>query len=76
MCNISNWLRPCSAIDGKQAQAPVPLTIFRSNLKFKQNLQCPDLIYTLPITKKFCTHHDSYTVVMCAKFRCHQLNKP
>ena len=51
-------------------QVPVPLTLFRSNSKLNQNLQCSGLKYTLPITTTFCTRHDSYTVVTCAKFRC------
>ena len=55
-------------------QAPVPLTIFRSNSKFNQNLQCSGLKYILPITTKFCTRHDSYTVVTCARFRCDRFN--
>ena len=50
--------------------APVPLTVLRSNSKFDQNLECSNLWYVQPITKKFCTRHDSYTVVTCAKFRC------
>ena len=28
---------------------------------------------TLPITTKFCTRHDSVTVVTCTKFRCDRL---
>ena len=51
-------------------QAPVPLTIFRSNSKFDQHLQCSGLKYPPPITTKFSTRHDSYTVVTCAKFHC------
>ena len=39
--------------------APFPLTLFRSNSKFNQNLPCSGLKYTLPITTKFCTRHDS-----------------
>ena len=50
--------------------ATVPLTIFRSNSKFDQILQCSGLKCTLPITTKFCTRHDSVTVVTCAKFLC------
>ena len=53
---------------------PVPLTIFRSNSKFHQNLQCSGLKWTGSITTKFCTHHDSMTVVKCAKFRCDRLS--
>ena len=49
-------------------QAPVPLAIFRSNSKFYQNLPCSGLKCTLPITTKFCTHHDNVTVVTCANF--------
>ena len=55
-------------------QAPVPLTTFLLNSKFDQNLQSSSLKYTLLITTKFCTRHDSYTVMMCAKFYCDQLN--
>ena len=50
--------------------APVPLTIFRSNSKLDQNLECSSLKCTQPITTKFYTHHDNVTVVTCAKFRC------
>ena len=64
---VDSCIRYCS-------QAPVPLTIFRSNSKFDQNLKCPGLKYTLPITTKFCTRHDSVTVVTCAKFRCDWLS--
>ena len=53
-------------------QVPVPLTIFRSNSKFDQNLQCSCLTRTQLITTTFCTRHDSYTVVTCAKFRYDQ----
>ena len=49
-------------------QAPVLLTVFRLNLKFNQNLECSSLKYVQPITTKFCTCHDSITVIMCAKF--------
>ena len=55
-------------------QAPVPLTIFRPNSKFDQNLQCSSLKCILPTTTKFCTRHDSVTVVTCAKFRCDRLS--
>ena len=44
--------------------------MFRSNLKFDQNLQCSSLKCAQRNTKKFCTCHDSVTVVMCAKFYC------
>ena len=54
-------------------QAPVPLTIFRSNLKFDQNLQCSAVKYTLPVTTQFCTCHDRVTFVTCAKFLCRRL---
>ena len=50
--------------------APVPLTILRSNSKSDQNMQHSSSIYTLPITTKFCTRHDSVTVVTWAKSRC------
>ena len=50
--------------------APIPLTVFRSNSKFGQILEHSGLKFAQPITMKFCTHHDSYTVVTCAKFHC------
>ena len=55
-------------------QAPVPLTRFRSNSKFDNIWQCSDFKCALPITTKFCTCHDSVTVVTCAKFRCDWLS--
>ena len=55
-------------------QVPVPLTMFRSNLKFDQNLQCSGLKHTPPITTKCCTRHDSVTVVTYTKCRCDRLN--
>ena len=51
---------------------PVPQTIFRSNSKFDQNLSWSGLECTLLITTKFCTCHDSATVMTCAKFLCDQ----
>ena len=51
-------------------QAPVPLSIFRSNSKFDENSKHSNVTYTPPITKIFCTRHDSFTVVTCAKYRC------
>ena len=48
--------------------APVPLTIFQSNSKFNQNEESSSLKHAQPITTKFCTRHDSYTVVKCSKF--------
>ena len=68
------YLKGSRTLDVINHLAPVPLTVFRSNSKFDQNLQCSDLKYTLPITTKFCTRHDSYTVVTCAKFCCGRFN--
>ena len=51
-------------------QAPVPLSIFRSNSKFDENSKHSSVKYTRPITTIFCTRHDSVTVVTCAKYRC------
>ena len=51
-------------------QAPVPLSIFRSNSKFDENSERSSFEYTRPITTIFCTRHDSDTVVTCAKYRC------
>ena len=53
---------------------PIPLTKFPSNLKLNPNLQCSKLKHTLPITTKLCTHHDSVTVVTCAKYHCDRLS--
>ena len=54
----------------KMCQAPVPLSIFRSNSKFDENSERCSFEYTRPITTIFCTRHDSDTVVTCAKYRC------
>ena len=51
-------------------QAPVPLSIFRSNSKFDENSERSSFKYIRPITTIFCTRHDSDTVVTCAKYRC------
>ena len=48
----------------------IPPMIFRSNSKVDQHLHCSGFKYTLQITMKFCTHHDSVTVLACAKFCC------
>ena len=53
-------------------QAPVPLSIFRSNSKFDEKSERSSFRYTRPITTTFCTRHDSDTVVTCGKYRCHQ----
>ena len=42
------------------SQAPIPLTVFRSNSKFNQNLECSSLKFDQSITTKFCTRQDSY----------------
>ena len=54
-------------------QAPVPLSIFRSNSKFDENSERSSSEYNQPITTIFCTRHDSVTVVTCTKFRCDRL---
>ena len=51
-------------------QAPVPLSIFRSNSKLDENSKHSSVKCTRPITTIFCTRHDSVTVVTCAKYRC------
>ena len=55
-------------------QAPFWLTIFPSNSKFNENLQCSCSLHMKLITMTFCTYEDSNTVLACAKFRCDQLN--
>ena len=59
-----------SFLDSERVQAPVPLSIFRSNSKFDENSKHSSVQYTRPITTIFCTRHDSVTVVTCAKYRC------
>ena len=77
---ISAWaINSSDAGDGifrlwDQYHAPVPLTILRSNSKFDQNWERSSLIYAKPITTKFCTRHDSYTVMTCVKFRGDRLS--
>ena len=62
---------PCQYISNQLlCQAPVPLSIFRSNSKFDENSECSGFEYTRPITTIFCTRQDSDTVVTCAKYRC------
>ena len=63
-----------SSILTKAYLAPVLLSIFRSNSKFDENSKHSSVTYTRPITTIFCTHHDSVTVVTCAKYRCDRSN--
>ena len=74
MCyfGMSSRSHYCSYCPGKQfvfsvatVLAPVPLSIFRSNLKFDENSKHSSVKYTRPITTIFCTRHDSVT-----KYRC------
>ena len=58
----------------RRDQAPVPLSIFRSNSKFDENSKHSSVRYTRPVTTIFCTRHDSVTVVTCAQFRCDRLS--
>ena len=67
MC-VCAWQPICNIDD--ISQAPVPLSIFRSNSKFDENSKHSSVKYTRPITTIFCTRHDSVTVVTCAKYRC------
>ena len=54
------------------SRPPIPLTVFRSNSKFDKNFECCSLKSVQLIATKFCTSHDSYTVVTYAKFRWDQ----
>ena len=70
---LSSASMSCNIVKSLQyyrPQAPVPLSIFRSNSKFDENSECSSFEYTRPITTIFCTRHDSDTVVTCAKYRC------
>ena len=55
-------------------QAPVPLSIYRSNSKFDENSKHSSVKYTRQITAICRTRHDSDTVVTCAKYRCDRSN--
>ena len=55
-------------------QSSIPLTGFWLNPKFDQNMKCSDSKCARLITTKFCTRHDSVTVVTCAKFPCGRPN--
>ena len=66
--------RHLAAVADNTLLAPGPLTVVWPNSKLHQNLKCSVLKGPMLITTKFCTHHDSVTVVMCAKFRCDQLS--
>ena len=68
------WGLEVTRVDTNANLAPVPLTRFRSNSKFDHIWQCSGFKCALPITTKFCTCHDSVTVVTCAKFRCDWLS--
>ena len=68
------WYTMNTLHDTKWGLVFVPLTVFRSNSKFDQNLKCSGLTCTTPITTKYCTCHYSVTVVTCAKCRFHRLN--
>ena len=59
--------------DETHSRRPCHWRYFDRISKFNENFQCSGLKCTVPITTKFCTHHDSVTVVMCAKLRCDQL---
>ena len=79
LCIMCKWLLTLLLrIRGKlhygRDLAPVPLTVFWLNSKFYKNLECSILKYAQLITTKFCTHHISYTVVLCAKFLCDWLS--
>ena len=62
-CNIGLQRRKEKGCHYRLLYSPVPLTIFRSNSKFDQNLKCSSLKYTKPITTIFCTRHDSVYIL-------------
>ena len=55
--------------------APVAITIFRSNSKFDQNLECSGFGHGQSITTKFCVRQDGVAVVTYVEFCCNRLNK-
>ena len=69
-----NWMKANDLLIPVLLQAPVPLSIFRSNSKFDENSKHSSVKYARPITTIFCTRHDSVTVVTCAKYRCDRLS--
>ena len=63
------WRATCSTMKFSMMGldlAPIPLTIFRSNLKFDQNLKCSGLKCAVLITTKLWQYHNSVTVLTCA----------
>ena len=68
------WREAVFSLNVWPVLAPVPLTVFRSNSKLGQDLECFGLNYAQPITTTFCIRHGSYTVVTWAKFRCDRPN--
>ena len=73
-CTVHVHYRSYGVVAPQLYQAPVPLSIFRSNSKFDENSKHSSVKYTRPITTIFCTRHDSVTVVTCAKYRCDRSN--
>ena len=67
----SEWSGTTLLWYGVAYREPVPLTIFRSNSKFDQILERCGLKMCLTDPAKFCTRHDSVTLVTCAKFHFH-----
>ena len=65
------WVKGMSHRSVNRHLALVPLTVFRSDSKFNKNLECFSLKYAQPMTKKFCTCHNSYTLKTCAAFLCY-----
>ena len=70
----TNHCRTGIGISPELGQAPVLLSIFRSNSKFDENSKHSSVKYTQPIATIFCTRHDSVTVLTCAKYRCDRSN--
>ena len=60
LCVPCKWAN-LHELNNNRDQAPVPLSIFRSNSKFDENSELSGFEYTRPITTIFCTRHDSDT---------------
>ena len=63
--------RDRTVIISASVQAPIPLTVFWSNSKFNQHLECSSLKHVQLITMTFCTCHDNYVCKISLIGRVH-----
>ena len=63
--NVSIWWR--HHVLRVRSLGPISLTVFPSQVKCDGISLCSDSNSNTPITAQFCTWHDSYAIVACAK---------